>query len=355
MKSDITKNNDATVTIKVSLPANDFAGFRTKALKHLGEHTQIDGFRKGAIPENILEQHLGQVAILTQMAEVALDHHYPDLLKKHDIHAIGQPLISITKLAPENPFEATITTAILPKISLEDYVTSAKKIFGAPFKTTITQVDVDKTILEIRKQLYKETHKHDHADGEEHTHEEPKEADLPVIDDEQAKKMGANDLAHFNEELRKRMELEEELRDRDKRIGTLIDTLVASANITLPAIIIDSELNRMMAEMKANIEQAGIPFDQYLGHIKKTEDEIREEQKDAATKRASSYLILRHIAEEEKITVPEQELTNEIGRLTKLYPSTNVERIRAYVHDYMETQATIAYLEKMGRPVESKK
>jgi len=92
----------------------------------------------------------------------------------------------------------------------------------------------------------------------------------------------------------------------------------------------------------------GIKFDQYLTHIKKTEDELKAEHRYAATKRAASHLILKHIAKKENISVTENELEQEVARLKKIHPSASTERIKSYVHDYLENQAVIVYLEKEG-------
>ena len=344
MKSTASKKENSTVEIKASLPADDFAGFRAKAITYLSKHANIDGFRKGNIPEDVLISNVGEGAVLTQMAELALDHHYPALLKEHNVAAIGQPQITVTKLAEGNPFEVTITTAVLPDISLGDFKKTAKSIFEKPYDTAVTDEEAGQTMLEIRKQLYAQ--ENPPKEGEKPT--EPEEKDLPVLDDAAAQKMGAKNFEDFEKELKNRMGVEKQLRERDRRITELLDTLVKEANLSLPDLVIEAELSRMMAEMKADIERMGIKFDVYLEHIKKTEEELKEEHRESATKRASSHLILKNIAAKESITVPESELQQEVTRLKKQYPDTNVKRLEGYVNDYLENQAVVTYLESLG-------
>lgn len=350
MKSTAKTNDNSTVEIKASLESDAFETFRNKALTALGKQTKIDGFRPGEVPAEILKSHLGEGPILTKMAELALDHHYPALLSEHNIAAIGQPQITITKLAAGNPFEVTITTAVLPEIKLDSYKKTAKEIFEKPYDTTVSDEDHGRTILEIRKQLYRQANPP--QEGEQPT--EPDEKDLPVIDDEQAQKMGAKDAQEFEDELRKRMQIEKQLRDRDQRVAELLDTLVADAKLTLPDLVVEAELARMMAEMKADIERMGIEFKRYLEHIKKTEEELKEEHREPANKRAMSHLILKHIANKESITVPEKDLQEEVTRIKKQYPDGAVDRITAYVHDYLENQAVIAWLEGQAEKKEEK-
>ncbi|MDP3955616.1 MAG: trigger factor [bacterium] len=351
MKSQLKSNDDATVKISAEIPAEEFEAFRGTALKHLSKHIKIDGFREGAVPDDILTIHIGDHQVLTQMAEMALDHHYPALLKEHNIAAIGQPQITITKLAAGNPLEVTIKTAILPEIKLEDYNEVAKKIFSHKFKPEVTEEKVGQSILNIRKQLW---YGENRTEGAEQP-AEPDEKDLPVLDEKNLEKLGVKSIEELQTELKKRLLVEEELKEHDRRVTELLDTLVHNSNLTLPELIIEAELSRMMAEMKVDIERVGLKFDNYLTHIKKTEEELREEHRESATKRATSHMLLKHIARKENLTVNEQELNDEVTRLKQQYPQTNTERIKSYVEDYMENQEVIKYLEAQGKVVNETK
>ena len=66
MKPDIKINKigDAEIEIVGELNSEDFATFRAKAIKNLGENAQIDGFRKGHIPEKVLVEKVGEEKIL---------------------------------------------------------------------------------------------------------------------------------------------------------------------------------------------------------------------------------------------------------------------------------------------------
>jgi len=68
------------------------------------------------------------MAILEEMAELALSKIYPEIIIKEKIDAIGRPEISITKLAKDNPLEFKIITSVLPEVKLGDYKKIAKEI-----------------------------------------------------------------------------------------------------------------------------------------------------------------------------------------------------------------------------------
>src|SRR5439155_1091666 len=77
--------------------------------------------RKGNVPEAIIIQKVGDLAILEEAAEIALSEEYPNILNEHKIEAIGRPEINITKIGLGNPLEFKIKTALLPEVKLGDY------------------------------------------------------------------------------------------------------------------------------------------------------------------------------------------------------------------------------------------
>jgi len=94
---------DSQVKITGELPYAELASERNAAIVALGKDVQLDGFRKGHVPTPVLEKHIGQMNILSEMAERAIAHSYPHILAAHEIDAIGHPQIEVTKIAPENP------------------------------------------------------------------------------------------------------------------------------------------------------------------------------------------------------------------------------------------------------------
>lgn len=90
----------------------------------------MDGFREGKVPENVLLANIPEMQILEEMAEMALNEHYPKILEDKKIDAISRPEISIIKLARNNPLAFKIKTAVLPEIKLPDYKDIAKKILS---------------------------------------------------------------------------------------------------------------------------------------------------------------------------------------------------------------------------------
>ena len=112
MQIKINKLPKSEVEIEGELEAEVFETYFDKALKRIGENLEVDGFRKGKVPKNILLSKIPEAQILGEMAEMALSENYPKILEENKIDAISRPEISITKLARKNELGFKIKTTI---------------------------------------------------------------------------------------------------------------------------------------------------------------------------------------------------------------------------------------------------
>ncbi len=138
---------------------------------------------------------------------------------------------------------------------------------------------------------------------------------------------------------------EKEYKARDKKRLTMIEGIIAGSTIVLPPILIESELDRMMAELQADIERVGLKFDDYLTHLKKTAAEMRETWRGEAEKRIKTSLILDQIATTEKLEPKSEEVETETKRLLAHYPKVPPERIALHVKSMLKNEEVWKFLE----------
>lgn len=117
-------NWEAQVTGEV--PLDFLNACRVEAIKHLKEHIELPGFRKGQIPEDILVKTVGEMRLLEETAEVALGKEYGNIVEESKLRPITRPQIAVTKLAPGIPLEFKMMVTLEPEFDLPDY----KKIAG---------------------------------------------------------------------------------------------------------------------------------------------------------------------------------------------------------------------------------
>ncbi len=352
MKGTIKEIGNSEIEIIGEIDAEKFSSYKQKAINSLGKSIKMDGFRQGHIPEEIIVKNLGEMMVLEEMAEFALKDLYPEFIKNNNIEAIGRPSISITKIAKDNPLEFKITTAVMPKIGVINYKDASSQTWKELEKesTEATQEEVDKVIDEIRKSRKA---KKDHACQDENckkTHPTPEniteEETLPELNDEFARSIGSfKDLQDLKEKIKNNLKQEKEANKREKGRTLIMDKIIADTKFDVPKILITEEQKQILEEVKGKIEQLGIKFEEYLKQINKTEDDIIKESEEPAKKRVQYKMILKSIARNEKIEIPEEKVLEEVEKLMKYYEKADFNSAKIYIEDVMANEKVFELLD----------
>lgn len=359
------KISHSRIEIEGELESSAFEAYYQKALKKISEHVELPGFRKGHVPEDVLKTKVPEVQILDEMAEMAISEAYPKILEQEKIDAIGRPEVTITKIAIGNPLGFKITTDVLPDIELSTYASIAKNIAKGS-DPVITDEDVEKTVLEIRKMRAKmeanknsssSTDGHDHsdpnsapADGHVHTESEVKEEDLPIFDDAFAQSLGGfTSVDDLKSKIRENMTLEKGNEAREKHRLAIMEALIKEANIEPPEALIEGELNKMAFRFEGDLSQMGYKLDDYLKQLGKTKEEIMKEWRPDAEKRVRVELIIRHIAISEKLEPSNEEVEPEVKKLLEQYKGADPLRTRLYVEQMLISEKVFNFLEGQNK------
>ncbi len=333
---EIKKLEKSLVEIKGEIDVAEFESFRAKALKKLGESVEIDGFRKGHVPENILESRLSEIAVLEEMAQLALSKNYAKILTENKIDAIGYPKINITKLAKGNPLGFTITVATVPEMTLPDYKALAKSANQKVESVEVTDEEFDKIIKQAKIMRAKEAAKGGEID----------ESALPDLDDEYVKTLGGfENLEDFKKKIRENVLQEKTFRAKDKKRLEIIEAIIAETKLDVPEVLVDSEVHKMIHKMKTDIEGMGLKYDDYLKSINKTEEDLHKEWEKEAEKRAKLQLIVGEIAKAEKISPPKDIVEAEIKKVTEIYKDADPENARMYIESVLQNEEVFKFLE----------
>jgi len=349
LKINIKKLPKSEIEIEGELDAPLFEAYFPKALKRIGETVELDGFRPGKVPENILLSKVPEIKILEEMASLALNEHYPKILQEEKIDAISHPEISITKLARNNPLGFKIKTAVLPEIKLPDYKKTAKdilsKVTDAEKNVVVSKEDVESTIMDIRKSRAAKVHVADHVHDENVPHEHP-EPELPEFNDEFVKAIGPfKDTADFKEKLKANLKLEKENHNKEKTRLKIIEEIINGSEIDLPEILINVELDKILYRMETDISQMGLKFEDYLKHLNKTVEDLKKEFRGDAEKKAKLALVLHEISKLEKITADEKQVADEVAQILAHYKEADPERARMHAENVLTNEKIFQFLE----------
>lgn len=370
MKTIIKKLEKSEVEIIGTVESSKFIKYEDKALARIGERTEIQGFRKGKAPVTKIKENVPEMELLEEMAELALQDNYVKILEENKIDAIGHPQISITKIGKGSDLEFKIITAVLPEIKLPDYKKISKEQNNKEEnkkEIIVEEKEIEKTILELRKMraeqavLSKDESKDKHEGHENMTEEEHAkahsesvaksdsipESEYPVFDDEFAKTFGDFKTAdELKEKIRSNMKIEKVTEQKDKVRLAIVEELVKQTEGEIPEILIQSETDKIMYRLQADITNAGLKFEDYLKQINKTEIDLRNEWRSEAEKRAKLQMIIHTISEKEKLSPTKEEIEKDVIQITTMYKDADPARARAYVEQMLENEKVFNFLEQ---------
>jgi trigger factor len=343
----IKKLEKSRVEIESSIEAKKFESWRKKALENINNEITVDGFRKGKVPENILVSKVGEMNVLEEMAELAINEAYPKILIEEKIDAIGRPEIHITKLAKDNPLEFKIITAIVPEVKIADYKKISKDQKAKKEKIEdVTEKEIEEAILNIRRSRV--DHKgHDHEKMNAEEHQKLVDASLPEFNDSFVQSLGDfKNISDFKEKLKEMITEEKKEKAKEKRRIAISDKLIEETVIDLPDVFVESEMRRIESQFSDDIARMGVKLEDYLKHAKKTIEDLRLDWKPHAEKKAKLQLILNEISKLEKIIPDEKEVQNEVDHILEHYKDADKEQVRVYAETILMNEKVFQSLEK---------
>jgi len=154
-----------------------------------------------------------------------------------------------------------------------------------------------------------------------------KELALPELDDAFASSLGSdfNDLEGLKNEIRKAITSQEEKRiDRELK-QRLLEKISEGLHFELPEVLVEAETDFSVSRFKDNLERGGSSLEK----IGLSEEGLKKEFRPASEKRVREMLILGQIAEQDQITLTDEDLEEGFSGLAESM-GQDVETVRKY-------------------------
>ncbi|MSU55613.1 MAG: hypothetical protein EXS46_03715 [Candidatus Taylorbacteria bacterium] len=330
---------ESELEIEVEISYEILAKHRAQAIKKISNTASIPGFRTGHVPENILVSKVGELAILEEAAHEAIESALPEILTERKISILGEPNISITKLAPQNPLVFKISFSIVPEVKLPDYKKIASKENSKKSEEiSVTEKEVDEFVENIRKGFVKST--------APKPGEEIQEKDLPEVNLEFVKKLGDfKTVEDFRSKIRENLHLEKTGKAREKKRLVTAEAVLNEVEVNVPKALIESEIAKMLARFHDDITRMGMKMEDYLKHVKKSEDDMRKEWRPDAEKRGKLQLVWNAIAQQEKIFALKEAVEEEVKHILEHHKDADPLRANAYITMMLTNEKVFEFLE----------
>lgn len=133
----------------------------------------------------------------------------------------------------------------------------------------------------------------------------------------------------------------------EPKLEDIIQAVLKTAKVTVPALLIEQEVDRQLAQMLDEVKMLGLTLDQYLATTGKKPEELRTQYAEKAQNDIKLEFILQKIAETEKITVDEKEIAEAIMKAKDENERKNLEAQRYLLASILRQQKTLDFLRKL--------
>jgi trigger factor len=144
---------------------------------------------------------------------------------------------------------------------------------------------------------------------------EAKEKISPPVDDELAKKYDAENLEKLRTVVRKDMENESKANQRRSIQKQIIDAILGSATFDLPETAVAHETRNVVYNIVQENSKRGVPREL----IENQKDQIYSAAANSAKERVRLAFLIQRIAEQEKISVSQEEILQRVQSLSAMY------------------------------------
>ncbi len=147
MKLTQKKIDDYKIELTVTEDAAEFAKAIKRATKILGDRVSIPGFRKGKVPQAILEQRIGKDAIINEASEMLLQNSTREALRILNLVPVSENKADVVTNEEGKDFVYTLTFTPYPKATLGEY----KNLDAEKIVEPVADEDVDKQVEAMRQ------------------------------------------------------------------------------------------------------------------------------------------------------------------------------------------------------------
>ena len=140
------ENNTAKFTITVD--AAKFEDAIKKAYEKKKGDFSVPGFRKGKVPQNMVEKMYGAGVFYEEAANICMPEAYDEAATESGLEIVSRPEVDVTQIEKGKDFIFTATVALKPEVELGEYK-------GIEVETTpveVTDEDIEAEINKVREQ-----------------------------------------------------------------------------------------------------------------------------------------------------------------------------------------------------------
>lgn len=120
MERKITNLEHSHVEVAVVVDNAAWKAAQEKAFNKLAANVQVQGFRKGKAPANLVKSKVDPMKVMDDAINALLPVIYRDIIEVDGVRPVAQPKVDVTKLSPEE-LEVKFILVVAPEVKLGAY------------------------------------------------------------------------------------------------------------------------------------------------------------------------------------------------------------------------------------------
>jgi len=268
---------------------------KTRIVKNLQKNADVEGFRKGNVPENIIEMKYESL-IKEEMLKSLIPQSYFQSIKENNLNPVSEPEVGDVKFE-DGKILFKVYIEVKPDVKL-------KKYEGLSMKRIQPDAVTEEKVEEVLKAW-----------------ERKPEFAASVIDPVKRKA--------WRKKIREQLEYMSKSEAAMKEENQLWENLLAQVDFPVPERLV---LDRARRYTEEQLKQVDLKNKNDKNEINKIAKEIFEKLKPAAEKDVRKYFILDKVAEEKKLIPDEKEIEERIIHMSKV-TGDSTENVRKKIEE----------------------
>ncbi len=146
MKSTVETLSPTRVRLDVDVPYIELGKYVDAAYKKVAASVNIPGFRKGKVPNAMIDQRVGRGTVLDEAINVAIQDFYVAAARENEILVVGRPTVDVKEFVDNEKLVFSVEVNVRPDVTLPDF----SKITVTVDDVDVTDKDIDEQIDELR-------------------------------------------------------------------------------------------------------------------------------------------------------------------------------------------------------------
>ena len=152
MKVTLENEKENVVKVNITIPAEEAANAYNAAVKRIAQYINVDGFRKGKAPRQVVERQVGEERIKQEALEGMMPKVIGQVIQENNLDVITQPYITSYDFKKGEDLSVVVSVETRPDVKLGDYKNLTVEVKDAP----VTEDAINETLERIRKNYSEE-------------------------------------------------------------------------------------------------------------------------------------------------------------------------------------------------------